>query len=140
MNGNSLEGRISVSDAELNLQCFLYTISNLCRGDTIILKDIEDIIMRLCCFKMYNYYNIHKQSNVYAANTAGEQNWQVYMDLVPADKVYCPFSVSVWYKKATQIVPTLRLPAGVEDLQVKRLSTRLLDNCHILPGPLIGSR
>lgn len=28
----------------------------------------------------------------------------------------------------------------MEDLQIKWLSTRLLDNCDILPGPLIGSR
>lgn len=28
----------------------------------------------------------------------------------------------------------------MEDLQVKWLSTRLLDNCDILPSPLIGSR
>lgn len=28
----------------------------------------------------------------------------------------------------------------MEDLQVKWLSTRLLDHCDILPGPLIGSR
>ena len=32
------------------------------------------------------------------------------------------------------------LPAGMEDLQVKWLSTRLLDDCDILPRPLIGSR
>lgn len=32
------------------------------------------------------------------------------------------------------------LPAGMEDLQVKWLSARLLDDCDILPCPLIGSR
>lgn len=39
-----------------------------------------------------------------------------------------------------QRVLTLWLPAGVEDLQVKRLSARLLDDCDISPRPLIGSR
>lgn len=32
------------------------------------------------------------------------------------------------------------LPAGVEDLQVKWLRTGLLDDRHILPRPLVGSR
>lgn len=32
------------------------------------------------------------------------------------------------------------LPAGVEDLQVKRLRAGLLDDRHILPRPLVGSR
>lgn len=34
---------------------------------------------------------------------------------------------------------TLRLSAGVENLQVEGLRARLLDNSHILPGPFIGS-
>lgn len=32
------------------------------------------------------------------------------------------------------------LPAGMEDLQVKWLSARFLDDGHILPGPLVCSR
>lgn len=35
---------------------------------------------------------------------------------------------------------TLWLPAGVEDLQVKWLRAGLLDDRHILPRPLVGSR
>ena len=53
----------------------------------------------------------------------------------------CPFYVSLsspTVKKKTAL--TLWLPAGMEDLQVKRLSTRLLDDCDIAPGPLVGSR
>lgn len=34
---------------------------------------------------------------------------------------------------------TLRLSAGVENLQVEWLRACLLDNSHILPGPFIGS-
>lgn len=56
----------------------------------------------------------------------------------------CPFSSAASYltqnKKRLISGFTSWLPAGVEDLQVKWLRAGLLDDRHILPRPLVGSR
>lgn len=56
------------------------------------------------------------------------------------NKVTNPPSKPFSKRKALKPVLTLWLPARVEYLQVEGLSTRLLDDSDVAPGPLIGSR